>query len=249
MKKFKEKSDFEFYGDLFEGGNSKKKKYSEVAKEIVKKAGEIISDAKRYGNNKDSLISGQAADSYYHAAELLAKDAINAIHHEHTWEGLNEKKADRKEEKLREKAAHAYMKAGEAYEKNGDDFNAKLAYENAHWQGCKEAYVKAGDMYKRLGRTSLAKEMYDKANFKPAETKSSKTIDNVVMTLMLFSGMGILYQVFSREAVMASTNQLMAPPFPNYLIYVLPLIVITGGIYFLWRKAKRDLMNLIPLSF
>ena len=75
----------------------------------------------------------------------------------------------------------------------------------------------------------------------------SKYLDNIVAVIMTLSGIGVLYSLFSKEAVMASTGaQLLAPPFPNYLIYIFPLIVIAGGIYFLWKRAKRDL---IPLSF
>jgi hypothetical protein len=72
----------------------------------------------------------------------------------------------------------------------------------------------------------------------------SKTIDNVVTSVMTASGIGILYMLFSKSA--AVPTEMLAPPFPNYLVYVLPLITIFGGIYFLWKRAKRDL---IPLSF
>jgi len=104
-------------------------------------------------------------------------------------------------------------------------------------------YEYATKYYKKVGTPEYnlkSAKMHEKS-------KASNSIDSIVTVIMTLSGLGVLYQLFSNAAVTATTsNQLLAPPFPNSLIYVLPLVFIAGAMYFLWKKARKDL---IPLSF
>ena len=138
------------------------------------------------------------------------------------------------------------MKYAGDCKKRGYNYSAAVIYAKAYEKfGTKEAYnnaAKYADWADKEGLIHSAEDITSRLGLRP-----SKTIDSVVMTLMLLSGIGVLYSLFSKEAVMASQGmQLLAPPFSNYWIYAFPLVLICGGIYFLWKRARRDL---IPLSF
>jgi hypothetical protein len=132
-----------------------------------------------------------------------------------------------------------YTRIAKTAEEQGDYTMASSALEHIG------EYKQANTMYKKYlmwGEKNRKRPLMELR----AKERSSQTIDSLVATVMLLSGTGILYMLFSKQEAIVSQYALLAPPFPNYLIYILPLVVIVGGIYFLWKKARKDI---IPLSF
>lgn len=170
-----------------------------------------------------------------------------AAHYEK--EGSYERAAELyKKLKMNDKYVEVKFKAARKYKKEGQLIYAIEAFTEA---GTSWAYREASSISRSIGNEIWA-ERYDKKadEIEDAainnQSQATRTIDNAVSAMMLLSGMGVLYMLFAKQEMMATQGQLLAPPFPNYLIYILPLILIVGGIYFLWKRARRDI---IPLSF
>ena len=77
---------------------------------------------------------------------------------------------------------------------------------------------------------------------------ANKTIDDVVISILAFGGIGLLFSIFSKPYAISPENVQLAPPFPNYLIYVFLAMLIGGAGYFIAKHFLRK-RDIIPLSF
>jgi TRAP-type C4-dicarboxylate transport system permease small subunit len=92
----------------------------------------------------------------------------------------------------------------------------------------------------------MAKEAKNKP-YKNA--KKAKYFDSVVKGLMLFSGLGIFYMLYSKmQLIGVASNELLAPPLTNYWPYAFVIVILLGTVYFV-LQAIRKKRGEIPLSF
>jgi hypothetical protein len=82
------------------------------------------------------------------------------------------------------------------------------------------------------------------------ESLAQKGLGNVFKALMLLSGIGIFYRMYSEmQASGAVPTQLLAPPLPALWPYVFIAVILVGTVYFIAKAIKRKKMSEIPLSF
>ena len=95
-------------------------------------------------------------------------------------------------------------------------------------------YSKAVELASKIGASKEA--------VKYARTgidKSKNTLENVVTSILAFGGIGLLFSFFSKPNVISAQNVQLAPPFPNYMVYIFAVMLIGGIGYFLVKKFKK----------
>jgi len=102
-------------------------------------------------------------------------------------------------------------------------------------------YGNAAKYYKKVGMNKKANEMLKKE-------KASKTLDSVVTSILAFGGLGLIFSFFSKPDIISPSNVQLAPPFPNYMIYIFAVMLI-GGIGYFVAKHFLKKKDIIPLSF
>jgi tetratricopeptide (TPR) repeat protein len=158
-----------------------------------------------------------------------------------------------------EKAREAAVKSAKEGEKKGVKFYNQTG-EMYEFAGIKEKaiefYKKTAEAYKN-GQLEAnnpdrkAKSYFEKAKNLEEELKKggkSKTIDNIITSILAFGGLGLIFTFFSKPRVISAQNVQLAPPFPNYLIYVFLAMLLVGGIYFIAKRFMKK-KDIIPLSF
>jgi len=147
-----------------------------------------------------------------------------------------------------------YSQAAEMYEKARENFNAARMYAESYKKsGDVNAYKKAIKYAKNADKEGLihsAEEIYSKLGLRP-ESKASKNIGSIVTSILAFGGLGLIFSLFSKTKVISMTSQTaqLAPPFPNYMIYVFSAMLICGAGYFIVSYIKKKRNSQIPLSF
>jgi len=123
-----------------------------------------------------------------------------------------------------------YQNLGEIYEQHNEYTKAGEAYERAKMKDkAKYAYLKAVE--EGFGKTKQAAKnnLLEKVRY----------IDSVATSILAFGGIGTLFTFFSKSDVISAQNVQLAPPFPNYLIYIFLAMFIGGIAYFLAKKIKK----------
>jgi len=78
--------------------------------------------------------------------------------------------------------------------------------------------------------------------------KAAKTLDTIIKSIMAISGIFFLFSLLATPKVIGPTNVQLAPPLPNFMIYVFGMLLIIGVIYFVVTRAFKKRVS-IPLSF
>ena len=110
----------------------------------------------------------------------------------------------------------------------GDIYKKKYDWPNVieHYEKCIKI-LKSSKEYKR--QTKILK----------SEGYKQDTIDSVVKSILAFGGIGLIFSLFSKPSVISAQNIQLAPPFPNYMVYVFLAMLIGGIGYFLIKKIKK----------
>ena len=69
--------------------------------------------------------------------------------------------------------------------------------------------------------------------------KKGKNLEAVVASFTALSGIGFLYSLFSKPKVIAPGDIQLAPPLPNYTIYIFAILFLLGIGYFILKKLKK----------
>jgi len=69
--------------------------------------------------------------------------------------------------------------------------------------------------------------------------KHGYDLDNVITSILAFGGLGLIFSFFSKPNVISAQNVQLAPPFPNYMVYIFAAMLIGGIGYFLVKKFKK----------
>jgi hypothetical protein len=75
-----------------------------------------------------------------------------------------------------------------------------------------------------------------------------KALDNLVKAIMAIGGIGFIFSLFAKPYVISAENVQLAPPLPNYMVYIFGILLIIGAVYFMIKVAFRK-KDIIPLSF
>lgn len=70
------------------------------------------------------------------------------------------------------------------------------------------------------------------------EERTEKGIEGIIGGITAIGGIGFLYTLFSKPTITAQNVQL-APPFPNFMMYIFLAMLIGGAAYFLAKKLIR----------
>jgi len=119
-------------------------------------------------------------------------------------------------------------------------------YENEH------NYKKASLAYELAGKPKDAERAAKKleaAEALGAENYASleKVLYSVAKAVMVVSSIGLVFSFFAKPKVISVQEIQLAPPMPNYMIYVLLALLIASAVYLFIKKNKKK--SRIPLSF
>lgn len=143
-----------------------------------------------------------------------------------------------KEIGMENKAKENYIKTARRQEARGDNDWAGENYEKAGMiNEAREAYLKGAKDAEARKNPKWANELYKKAE--NLGKSQSKTLDSIVTSILAFGGIGLIYSFFSKPNVISAQNVQLAPPFPNYMVYVFAAMLIGGIGYFLVKKLKK----------
>jgi len=100
----------------------------------------------------------------------------------------------------------------------------------------KDAYK----VYELTGQLEEAKRVKRELSTLPKKI-ANKSLESVVTSILAFGGIGLLFSSLSKPQVISTMplNAQLAPPFPNYAIYVFLAMFIGGIGYFLFKKLKK----------
>ena len=123
--------------------------------------------------------------------------------------------------------------AGQHYEHEGKYKKAKIAYETA-------------------GKYKDAKRVEKKERFAEEITPEHyQGIEQVLYfsakVIMILSSFGLIFSLFSKPAVLSAQEIQLAPPLPNYMIFVLLGLLVISAVYLFIMKNRKK--SRIPLSF
>jgi len=146
-------------------------------------------------------------------------------------------------ENMPDEAAEMYQKSGmkkeEAYLNVAKDFEKEA-------KNPKSLFV-AADAYSKAHEYEKAVELFKKVGFN-VDAKKLQALDSAFAATAVFGGFGIIFSLFSRPKVITAQNIQLAPPLPNFMIYIFILFLLAGGSYFLMKYIRKR-MGSVPLSF
>jgi len=136
-------------------------------------------------------------------------------------------------------------KESETYKKKAKALGRELESEG-NYALALSAYKKGRDYdnARRMIKKIRAEEAMGQENYRGLQA----LLYDGAKALMVLSGIGLVFSLFSKPQVISAENVQLAPPLPNYMIYVLAGLLIASAAY-LFIKQNRKKKSRIPLSF
>ena len=106
-----------------------------------------------------------------------------------------------------------------------------------------KSYISKAKEYEQKGDTSNAEAYYSKAGL-----NKGNGYDRVAEVLSVIAGLGLIFSFYATPKVISAQDIQLAPPLPNFAIYIFLAVLLASGVYLVAKSLKRKKSN-IPLSF